>query len=108
MNRIVANTTVLTFILQFYKIISNISRYERILENYDGCEIYEVIRCAGGCYKFPVTQELVEALKHSAFARYASLRKLGAIGILERFLERQQSQDNSQTEAPILSISNGL
>jgi len=108
MNGIVANTTILTFILQFYKLVSNIDRFERILHNYDGSEIKLVIKCDGTCYKFELTQDLVDTLKHSAFERYASLRELGAIGILESFLDKQRLQDHRKSEAPVLSISNGL
>jgi hypothetical protein len=108
MDRIVANTTILTFILQFYKLVSNVDRFERLLEYYHACEINAVIKCDGQCYKFEVTQELIDILKHSAFERYSSLRALGATDILTSFLEKQKIQDHGQSEAPVLSISNGL
>jgi hypothetical protein len=94
MHGITTNATILTFVLQFYKLISNINRYERVLQKCRGCEIYTVINHDDGYYKYEVTQELIDTLKHSAFERYSSLRVLGAKDILESFLEQQKNQDH--------------
>jgi hypothetical protein len=103
MNNIATNTLTITFMLQFYELVSKIKKYEYILQRYQGVEVYTVIKGQQGSYKYQVTPELVTALKYAAFERYSCLRMLGAKEMLGSFLEQQTGHNQGgESNAPIL------